>query len=217
MKKITGVFAVASVAVLLSGCSLGPAKEDAVSVPIKKQEQAQEQTQQLSGSAQWIAGLAEGKRMQCTYTIKGEGDQTSVIKMYAEKDRYRTEVAMPTGVMISLFDGKEMYSWTKGAKQGTKMEMECMKEIGELSEEGEETPTQDTYDSPEQVIENIPDIACSELGSAIDFSVPSDVEFSDQCAMLKKTMEQMKGLQNMPGNVPNMPTDIPENVKKMME
>jgi outer membrane lipoprotein-sorting protein len=217
MKNILNMLGLVGVTVLLSGCSLGGSpKEGEVSLPIAEQKQTQEQVQQQSGPAEWIAGLAGGKRMQCTYTMKGEGDQVSVIRMYAEKDRYKTEMEIPAGMMVSLFDGKAMYSWMRGTKQGTKMEMECMKELGEQSEEDEATPVQNTYDSPEQVIESMPDISCSELGSTIDFSVPSDVEFSDQCAMLKKTMEQMKGLQTMPGNIPDMPVDIPENVKGMM-
>lgn len=217
MKNIFGIFGVALLTMLLSGCSSG-SKEDAnsLSVEEQKQEQTQEQTQQESGPTQWIADLAGGKKMQCSYAMKGENDQTSEIRMYVEKDRYKTEMRISSGVIISLFDGGTIYSWTEGAKQGTKMEVQCMKDLGEQVGDSKETTVPDTYDSPEQAIGNIPDISCSGLESDVDFSVPSNIEFLDQCATLKKTMEQMKGLQTMPANIPDMPVDIPENVRGMM-
>lgn len=215
MNKKMHLCLVVGMTVLLSGCSLGSSKDTATPAQIVEEEQAQEKVQEQTGPSAWIAGLGEGKKMQCTYTIQGEGNKIVAMKMYAEKDRYKTEMETPTGMTISLFDGKTLYSWTKGMKQGTKMEKACLKELEKQTKNGE-VPATDAYDSPEQAIETIPNISCSVMEEEIDFfSVPSDIVFADQCELMKNALKQMRGLQNVPSNIPAMP-DISGDLKNTM-
>lgn len=197
-------------AVMLAGCS--------------SQQAAQQQPQALSpdqvsspahtpaagnGVSDWVAGLAAGKRMSCQYAMSGQGDSKLSVKMFADKDHYRTETVTPAGTMISLSDGKTMYTWTGGSKQGMKMDLECAKSLkNDLPKTGAAAPTPpQTYDTPESAVGSIPDISCSETTEAVDFSVPSDVTFTDQCAMLKGAL----------GKIPaGATTQIPDNVKNMM-
>lgn len=166
--------------------------------------------QETSGVADWISELAAGKKMRCEYAM-GEGGKTMTAIMYMDKDRYRTEMDMPMGKMISLYDGKVMYSWAEGTKQGMKMDMKCMEDMeSDLPTEdaSSDAPSKapESYESPEDALGSIPDISCEEVSDSIDLSVPSDVVFTDQCEMMKKSMEQMKQLEGQ----------IPDSMKGMM-
>lgn len=217
MYKIVSGIAVVGMTVLLSGCTSGTVQNSGLSSPQQEMQgqQGLGETNQGSPSAgqsgmdSWIAGLASGKKIQCTYANTDEKGQSLPMKMYAERGSYKTELTMPTGVITTLFDGKSMYTWTVGQKQGTKMDIACTKELADqLPKEQGSAPK--TYDSPEQAIQGTPNIACAESSTAIDFSVPSDVTFSDQCAMLKASLGKLKDIQGMQDGA------IPENVKQMM-
>ncbi len=219
MNKIFGIAGVVGAAMLLAGCSWGPVKDTTVPEQTMQQEQSttqtQTQTQEQMGPAQWAAELATGKKMQCSYSSSEMGGQGVAVKMYAEQGRYKTETEIQAGTMISLFDGKTIYNWMQGEKVGTKLDMQCMQEF-EMQKPVQERNAQ-SYKSPEEAIQNTPDIACAELSEDVDFSVPSDITFTDQCAVLQQSMESMKKAQEMQGTMPaNIPTNIPDDVKAMM-
>lgn len=180
-------------------------REDA---PPRAQEQGSAMEQEGDGVGTWMAGLASGKRMECEYRMTGGDGQETSVKMYAEKDRYRTEMMTPRGKYVSISDGKTVYSFFEGSKEGMKMDMECMKDMAADLPKVEGMPEQESFVSPEEAIGNIPDISCRETGS-IDVSVPSDMRFTDQCALLKQQTEMMKQYQEQ------MPP-MPESVRDMM-
>ena len=213
--NIVGVGAVLAGAVLLAGCSSSPAQPSDVQSQealTQSQTQIQVQTQPTaqgntgSGISDWVAGIAGGKKMQCDYKMGGEGDKALNVKMFADKDHYRTEMVTSVGTMISVSDGKTMYSWTLGKKQGMKMDLECAKSLKD-SLPKTDTSAPQTYDTPEKAIGNIPNISCNEASSTVDFSVPTDIEFADQCAMLKNSLETVK----------NMQGKIPDSVKNLIK
>lgn len=161
--------------------------------------------QEDDGVGAWIAGLASGKRMECEYRMMGEGGAETSVKMYAERDRYRTEVMTPQGKYISISDGEAVYSFLEGSKEGMKMDLDCMKDQAADLPKVEGMPEQESFVSSEEAIGNVPGISCREIGS-IDVSVPSDVRFIDQCALLKQQTEMMKQYQDQ----------MPESVKDMV-
>jgi len=197
--NIVGIVAVATVVAMLSGC--GPAPVAPAT------DQSSSATSVEGGVADWVSGLASGKRMQCIYEMGGTSDRSLSVKMFADKSRYRTETATPAGTMISLSDGVAMYTWTVGTKQGVKMDFECAKGLqGGLSKDtsGTTQPGQSSYPSPQDAVRNIPNISCSEAVDPVDFSVPSDVAFVDQCALLKSSLDAAKNVQGrIPDSVKN--------------
>jgi hypothetical protein len=210
--KAIGSIVVLLAAVALAGCSKPDAPMGGGSGTPERSDMGGKELgkQKTSGVADWISGLAAGKKMRCEYAM-GEGGKTMTAIMYMDKDRYRTEMDMPTGKMISLYDGKTMYSWAEGTKQGMKMDMKCMETIeSDLPTEdaSSDAPSKvpESYESPEDALGSIPDISCEEVSGSIDLSVPSDVLFTDQCEMMKKSMEQMKQLEGQ----------IPDSMKGMM-
>lgn len=211
MKKNRLVVLVVTVAgaMALAGCSKSAEPSgDQVQGATQATGQAQTQEQVSGGVADWVAGLTTGKKMQCEYPIGTDADKKYSVKMFAEQGRYRTETVMPTGMMITVLDGKTMYTWVDGTKQGMKMDLECAKSLKDgLPQAGPAGKTeQQSYDTPEQAIGNIPNITCTEASGDVDLSVPSDVIFADQCEMLKSTLGKMKDMQGR----------LPDSVKGAM-
>ena len=199
---VTGMF------ILLVGAAVAAfflMREDAAP---RTQEQEQAMEQGGDGVEAWIAGLASGKRMECEYRMMGENGAETSVKMYAERDRYRTEVMTPQGKYISISDGNTVYSFLEGSKEGMKMDMDCMKDMAADLPKVEGMPVREQYAVPEEAIGNTPGISCRETDS-VDVSVPSDIIFTDQCAMLRQQTEMMKQYQEQ------MP-ELPEDVKNMM-
>lgn len=56
---------------------------------------------------------------------------------------------------------------------------------------------QTNYESSDQLADNMMDISC-QPSSLVDFSIPSDVTFTDTCEQMKKTMEQLQNIKGLP-------------------
>ena len=58
----------------------------------------------------------------------------------------------------------------------------------------------------EEFFENSTDVSCEPYSGA-DFSVPSDIVFTDQCEMLKNMLKNIPAGANIPKgvNIPNLP------------
>jgi len=187
-------------AVMLSGCGAQEAVKTGtggdVLVPAEEE----------SSKSDWMSLLGKGKSVECT--LPGEGMTTNIS---AEGKKYRTETVIEGKKHLSVSDGKIMWTWTDGEKQGMKTEFSCMDEIRTtMPEEG--GPAPEYAASPEEALGELPDIACSETGS-IDLSVPTDIVFADQCALIKTQLQAMEQLKNQ---IPQGMPELPDDVKKMM-
>ncbi len=203
MKNLLVVPVFVLVVVMLAGCSgKQPAAEKVWNIPTAEEE---------SSTGDWMSLLGKGKSVECT--IPGEGMTT---KMYAEGKKYRTETVIEGKKHLSVSDGKMMWTWVEGEKQGMKMEFSCMDEIRTtIPEEG--GPAPEYAASPEEALGEKPDISCSEAGP-VDVSVPDDIVFSDQCALIRT---QLQAMEEMKKNLPSVPDmkqlpELPDDVKKMM-
>jgi hypothetical protein len=198
---------VAVSALVLAGCNDQTAQQPDGNAGMGEVEQNQTQTAESSGVTEWMAGLLSGKAYECEYAMPAAGEEgggTATIVMQGE--RYRTEVETTEGTFISVFDGETSYSWMAGETEGMKMSHTCMEDFGEDMAEfaEEEEMMEETFETPEEALETIPDISCHETSSA-DFSVPGDVEFVDQCEMLQTQMQMMEQMQDqMPAEAMQM-------------
>lgn len=137
--------------------------------------------------------LSSGKKMKCVYKIESEGNATEIIS-YMQGEKYRSEIAMGAIKTKSIFDGDTMYSWVEGQKQGMKMTMDCMESLGNESNTPEDKNGEILPKEGDEFVESLKDaknLSCEDAGD-IDFSVPSDVEFTDQCEMLKSQQELLE-------------------------
>lgn len=149
-----------------------------------------------------------GKTMQCTYAMD-QGGQSFQTQVAVSGEKFKSTSVMGDMTVYGLFDGSTQYSWTTKDKQGFKMDKACldtMKKTGEqLSQTAGQTPAKDMRDT----FDTAQNVNC-EPASTVDFSVPKEITFVDQCAMMQeslKMMEQLKGTMpagfELPSNIPN--------------
>jgi hypothetical protein len=202
MKKIS-FFAVSLFLVLgLSGC--GKTNENKINnseiETTKNQDDIVANEEKSTGEISMVDKLknaiSSGKKMKCTYKMNEEGGAAEVIT-YMHGDKYKSEVITGQMKTVAVFDGEAMYSWVIGQKIGTKMTMDCIDSLdvkGETSAEAipEGTPKGEDEDKFMETLSDAQNLSCEDAGE-IDFSIPSDVSFSDQCEMLKSQQKMIDG------------------------
>ncbi len=188
--------------VLLSGCGKKTAEQNAGN----KETAQKEETGGVITSIKDAIGL--GKKMQCTYTYK-EGEESFTSTTYVEGEKYKGESEIMGKKQIMVFDGNTMYSWSEADKKGTKWDKKCMEELNKDSKKTTEESsdasalTGEELADASEVFDDALDTKCVPVAS-IDFSVPSDITFSDMCEQLKKMQDAAK---NLPSGI-----DLPEGV-----
>lgn len=153
--------------------------------------------------------IQKGETLECTYRVS-EADENSVIKTYISGEKYKSVVTTDGEEFNALFDGKTQYSWSSmGEKKGVKMSSECMEDLGEeVDDETDDMADYEDFKTTSEILDQEVEMSCNKAGK-IDFSVPSDVEFVDQCEMLKTQMKQMEQLKN------SMPEDMMKEMQNM--
>ncbi|MDH4330886.1 MAG: hypothetical protein OEV93_05030 [Candidatus Moranbacteria bacterium] len=200
MKKVLLVTIMIFSVMILSGCFKKAAKEQGKEegVQVQEQEQKQEMKSEMERAMEMIRS---GNRVMCQYRVMSEG-QENVMTTYVEGKRYRMQMQFGEGEMNSVFDGENMHTWMKGQSQGTKMSMQCQKELGGEQAIDETQEEAEMSEDVEDVFFGAFNIKCENVNN-IDFSVPKNVQFVDQCEMLRQQREMIKKMQSNPGNMPN--------------
>lgn len=162
-----------------------------VNEEVKKEEMRQENDDTGNQVAQ--AGIAK----KCSYSFEQENEQHNVFVLVdGEKFKLISKVAEETE--FSLFDGEAFFSWADGDKQGMKMSSNCSEEMG-TSEGEKEDPDGDwdidSFRSVDEILnqENV-EMVC-ESTDEVEIRLPTEIEFVDQCELLRKQMELIKELQ----------------------
>lgn len=197
MKKTIIIASLVLAVGFFTGCSK-KASETQNQSQNAKTEQSNKSQDGVIGSIKDAMGL--GKAMECTYSYK-VGEQNSTSKMFIDGTKFRSENDIMGEKQISIFDGETMYNWSETDKKGFKWTKSCMEELSKSynKEENKNGPA-DIATDPEEAFKDTFDTKCVSV-SSIDFSIPSDVEFANQCDIMKeqfKKMEEMK--KNAPAN-----------------
>ena len=199
MKKWQIVFLVIG-AVFLAGCGKKPAKPE-TSSKIENQTKIKVKNNKKEGVISSIKeAMSLGKPMKCVYKISDDASNTEVTT-YVEGKRYTTKIAVAGEIIHTVFDGKTMYSWREGKKEGTKMTDSCMQNMNANFAEKNNGETDSIESRQEKEFDKAVNVNCTEF-KGVDFSIPNNVVFSDPC----KSLEQMK--KNIPAEV-----DIPVNLQ----
>jgi len=137
-----------------------------------------------------------GKTISCTYTSDGADESSVKTTVFMEGEK-KYKMAIDTelaGKQYVLSDGNVMWSWNDSQKQGYVTDLSCIKELnkqsGDISEKSDIAEDYQ-YDSNDEIIAQDPDMKCEET-SQIDFSLPKDITFTDQCALLKQSADMME-------------------------
>ncbi|MFZ5981989.1 MAG: hypothetical protein ACOYS2_00215 [Patescibacteria group bacterium] len=173
----------------------------------QNQEKEQNKNQEKGGMISSIKdAMGLGKTMRCVYKDKTEeGEMESVV--YVKGQKYKSENVFQGKKMVGVFDGETMWSWNEGEKNGFKLTMKCTEELAQQNKnkEREENRNSEEVKVGEEAFDDALDTKCEEA-SDVDFSIPNDVVFVDQCEMFKgfsrEADEMMKKYQ---GQMPEVP------------
>ena len=191
---------------LLAGCKRGgeetpptPPQSPPSSAPPQQPSSGVEKTSSLEEMFQRIA---QGEGVQCAYSIVDDtGKKNGTAKSWLKGGKHRLEVTTEDGTVVyNVSDGKTFYTWDSKRKQGTKMTRECLESFAsQYQQEGqqqEEAPPSVPSD-PQEAMRNAPDIQCAPFDGEVDLSLPEDVHFVDQCALLQKQQDLLQQFQKM--------------------
>lgn len=136
----------------------------------------------------------ENDKIDCLYSLEDEDTSEQIeAHVFFDGEKYRSIVNASSGRNYSIFDGENYYAWSEATKKGLKMSKAC---LGEIGDEEAETDSDndldfDSYQSAESLFNKKSKVSCVEANQ-VDFDIPEDVEFFDQCEMLKKQIELIK-------------------------
>ena len=186
-EKITKIIEIISLflmVIVLSGC----AGKENVQNKMKNEKKIVKEKKGL------ITGLKDsiknGVTMKCVSNNSEEQWTT-----YINGKNIRSEGTNNGEVYVVLVKDGTTYTWTKGNKKGQKMDKKCIEEFKKdmkiegnmenIEKENKITVNNLTKDEEEGKVK------CSPSTKG-DFLVPSDVEFTDQCQILKQQMLKFK-------------------------
>lgn len=197
MKKVGAIIVMGFFVVALSGCTKN--KQGAVDMDnLPKKESVQEDDSGIgSVISNFKDAISSGKKMKCIYTVQQNGDEFKS-EAFVEGEKYKSTSTFNGKGMYAVFDGKATYTWSDDSKQGMKMDTACLEEMQSQIEDhqGEAAEEEMHYDG--DAFGGALDVKCEKVGS-IDFSIPTDIEFVDQCELMKNQQKQMEELQqNLP-------------------
>ncbi len=148
--------------------------------------------------------MLAGKTMKCDYTIKGADGKELTTSSYVNGKKYMTSMAVAGNIQHMIFDETAMYSWTEGQKQGTKMTMACTQELAKNLPPKADAAVPAPDPTGEKTFASATNVSCTPANN-VDFSIPTEVTFSDQCEMMKNLTK------NIPKGMPaNLPTSAPQ-------
>ncbi len=133
--------------------------------------------------------------IKCVANIEGGKSVT-----YIKGNEMKTETTIGDTTMISVIKDKDMFSWKKGDSTGQKMNQDCMKEL--QNKYGQKNDAND-FNSAIQKIESKESagkITCEPV-SKIDLNIPTNINFTDQCKILKEQMQKTEQIQKQIQNL----------------
>ncbi|MEA2006676.1 MAG: hypothetical protein U9O20_00745 [Patescibacteria group bacterium] len=144
--------------------------------------------------ADLMGSINREEKIECDYKIiDDETKKPLKAKIYIEGDTYKSVTWKSDEKLYSLFDGETFYGWSNKTKEGYKMKSTCAQDFGEAVFEGENDGDYelDTFKTSKELFDEDVSVNCGEV-DFVDLTVPSDVDFIDQCDLLKKQKEMIE-------------------------
>lgn len=192
---------------LLAGCGNKPV-DKAGEIGVENKSDIKTETKAEKGGV--ISSIKEamglGKAMKCAYKFKSENGNLESVA-YIDGKKYKAESTVMGKKQNVIFDETAMYSWAEGEKTGMKMAKTCMEEMAKNipKSESDSEPLSDSK-TDEEFFDDATDVSCVPYSGA-DFSIPTDITFTDQCEMLKGILNNIPAGANIPSgvNIPELP------------
>jgi hypothetical protein len=146
-----------------------------------------------------------GTAMKCTYTTDTDG-QNFQSEIFVEGEKFRATTTVDGTKNIVLSDGTDQYMWSDGKNQGFKMNKACLDDLKKMlpTTSDSKSPSMPKIEDAQAALDMAKNVQCNPIES-VDLTIPKDITFTDQCAMMKdsmKALEQMKD--KMPAGI-NIP------------
>ena len=206
--KSTTLLAGVGVAVILAGCGgqsnkLDKAKDNINAKIESSKEMIQEGKNLADNNKGLVGGLKDAMKRGITMKCVADSPDGHWVTYTNGKNTKTEGMTVDGHEMVIVAKDDVIYTWDKKTKQGQKMDKKCMedfqKSIGmNISEE--EDNFEDFTPGRMEAQEEEGKLKCTPSTKA-DFGVPSDVQFTDQCALLKS---QMSGLKNQMDQMKNI-------------
>lgn len=211
IKKITfkGTTIVATLVMMIFvGCGTTEQTKDATTDVTQKIENGKkmvETGQKIIKDSKDVTGglknaLQNGVAMKCVETENNNTTWTT----YTNGKNFRTYGMEGEKENNVVMKDDVTYTWVTGEKKGMKMDKKCIEDFQKdmnIPKDYSQIEIEEEF-SVENLSRDEKDgnLQCSPTTEA-DFSIPSDVEFVDQCKIMKEQMQQLKA--QMP-NIPNI-------------
>jgi hypothetical protein len=138
--------------------------------------------------ADLMGSIDRQEKIECDYKIiDDETKQQLKAKIYIEGDTYKSITWKSDEKLYSIFDGETFYGWSQRTKEGHKMNNTCAQDFDDAVFEGENDGDYelDTFKTSKELFDEDVSVNCGET-EYVDLTIPGDVVFVDQCALLKK-------------------------------
>ena len=203
MKKISAAVFVFAATIVLSGCGFQKEDPKQAPAPAVKESPVEPKSEDngIIGSIKDAIGL--GSNLKCVSTSK-EGE---VAEVFVQGKKFKATSTIEKKKQNIVNDGTAMFIWAEGEKTGIKMVLSCLEDLKTgLPEQQKNLLDNAVPDIEKELSSSDEKVNCVKTG-AIDFAVPTEVVFTDQCALMKKSVESMKNVK-LPAGV-KVPTDLP--------
>ncbi len=134
------------------------------------------------------------EKMECDYkVVDEETKKTLKAKIYVEGDVYRSITWESDDKVYSVFDGEVFYGWSDRSKKGFSMASSCAEEFEQntVDIESDGDVDLDTYKTSSELFDEKVSMNCKE-SSFVDLSIPDDIDFVDQCELLKQQRDAIE-------------------------
>lgn len=171
--------------------SHAPANQSALEGGEKAIEKAKDAKDALEGKGM-VASLKDamgmGVAMHCTYSLDDTGVTT---ESWIDGEKIRTKSLVSNFTTETIFDNGTQYMWTSASPQGMKMDKACIEKMAASLPKTEESQGTATPQDVKATFDFAKNVKC-EPSTDADFSLPKDVTFTDQCAMMENSMKMME-------------------------
>lgn len=190
MKIIGGVIVVVLIAIAL--WMWQGKKSDMAPVGMSGDKQTEGVTGALEQGKEVIASIQDamklGAEMQCDFT-SGDGESAVTSTVYVSGQKFFTTATAGGVKTNALFDGSTQYVWTEGSTQGMKLTKACLESMKSQPNTRAEAQSRD-YQKEFEMAQNV---QCEPKANAtVSFTVPTEITFSDQCAMMQESLKMME-------------------------
>jgi len=176
--KIIYLLIICGSVLIFSGCNKSKTTSTTSSSPSIKEEKIEDISK----------AIGTGEKYICSY--KDQSGANS--KIYIDNDKFKIEYQENNLTQFSQFDGIYYYYWQNNNNSGYKIDERCLDDLASQTNQKSSTQNENEQEFNDEIsnyqtsdnLGNASEVSC-QIVTNIDLQLPSNVNFEDQCAILK--------------------------------